>query len=233
MSEVNSPMLPTGVGPAARLETERLHLCAARLEFVDVVREAIAASIVELRRTLPWARTIARPGEPDSERSMVAPFTEFCAMFDRGESFTYVAFERDAEAGEFRQRDQTARRAVGAASLKRTAAPDAFEIGYWIRSDCTSRGFATELAGALVRAAFDLHGARRIELSTAVDNPASARVAAKLGFVREATLRERHPNPDGTFADAHLHSLFRAEYPDTPAARLRLSALDATGMRIL
>jgi [ribosomal protein S5]-alanine N-acetyltransferase len=56
------------------------------------------------------------------------------------------------------------------------------EIGYWIGKPWWGQGFATEAAEALVRYCF---GSRRIGRLTCchfVDNPASARVIAKLGF---------------------------------------------------
>jgi RimJ/RimL family protein N-acetyltransferase len=56
------------------------------------------------------------------------------------------------------------------------------ELGYWIARACWGRGYATE-AGQAVVAMADM-GLRlpRLAASHALDNPASARVLAKLGF---------------------------------------------------
>jgi len=61
------------------------------------------------------------------------------------------------------------------------AGDGAAELGYWIARPYWGLGFATEAAGALVRAARTL-GHRRIRARHAVDNPASGRVLRKLGF---------------------------------------------------
>jgi RimJ/RimL family protein N-acetyltransferase len=58
------------------------------------------------------------------------------------------------------------------------------EIGYWIGKPWWGHGFATEAARALVDHCFDAGGIRRLTCGHFVDNPASARVIAKLGFRR-------------------------------------------------
>ena len=55
-----------------------------------------------------------------------------------------------------------------------------FALGkfYW------GQGYATEAVGRLVRFAFEVLNAPRVAASHALDNPASARVLSKLGFVQ-------------------------------------------------
>lgn len=57
------------------------------------------------------------------------------------------------------------------------------EIGYWIGKPWWGHGFATEAAHTLVDYCFS-SGFRRLTCGHFVDNPASARVIAKLGFRR-------------------------------------------------
>lgn len=57
----------------------------------------------------------------------------------------------------------------------------AVELGYWIARTAWGRGYATEAARALIAAARAL-GHRRLVAGHFVDNPASGRVLAKLGF---------------------------------------------------
>jgi len=64
------------------------------------------------------------------------------------------------------------------------------EIGYWIRSDETGRGIATEVARHILHTGFTDLNMHRIILRIAVGNHSSERVAEKLGFVREGVLRE-------------------------------------------
>jgi RimJ/RimL family protein N-acetyltransferase len=56
------------------------------------------------------------------------------------------------------------------------------EIGYWIGRPWWGQGFATEAAGALVGHCFSAAGFERVTCGHFVDNPASAKVIAKLGF---------------------------------------------------
>lgn len=64
------------------------------------------------------------------------------------------------------------------------------EIGYWIRTEDTGQGIATEATRAALRIGFEALYMHRMILRVAIGNHASERVAAKLGFVREGVLRE-------------------------------------------
>ncbi len=63
------------------------------------------------------------------------------------------------------------------------------EIGYWVPSPMWGQGYATEAAGAVCRAAFRWLRLHRVEAQVRPINPASARVLAHLGFVREGIRR--------------------------------------------
>lgn len=64
------------------------------------------------------------------------------------------------------------------------------EIGYWVRSDETSKGICTEAVDRILKETFDGLGYHKAVLRIAVGNVASDRVAQKLGFTREGILRE-------------------------------------------
>ncbi|WP_295639434.1 GNAT family N-acetyltransferase [Novosphingobium sp.] len=71
------------------------------------------------------------------------------------------------------------------------------ELGYWIAQPHWNKGYATEAARALLRLAGTL-GHKQIAAHHFVDNPASARVLAKIGFrptgqiaLRSSVARER------------------------------------------
>ncbi len=63
--------------------------------------------------------------------------------------------------------------------------PPALELGYGVAEAHWGRGYATEIAGALVRYGFDTLGLAEIRASLDAANAASARVLAKLGFLFE------------------------------------------------
>ena len=62
--------------------------------------------------------------------------------------------------------------------------PGQAEIGYWIGKPWWGNGYATEAAGTLMKYCFGEVGFRRLTCGHFIDNPASARVIAKLGFRR-------------------------------------------------
>jgi RimJ/RimL family protein N-acetyltransferase len=63
--------------------------------------------------------------------------------------------------------------------------PNEVELGYGLRRSSWGRGYATELARALIRRAFGEPGARRVVASVAAANLASIRVLEKAGLRRE------------------------------------------------
>jgi len=66
-------------------------------------------------------------------------------------------------------------------------------LGYWIGRTWWGRGYATEAAAALADHALSNLGVERIEALVFPDNPASARVLEKAGFIRAG--RGTHPAP--------------------------------------
>ena len=71
---------------------------------------------------------------------------------------------------------------IGMCSLMRRVGEGALEIGYWVRTDMTGRGVATEAAKLLTNAALALSGIERVEIHHDAANIASARVPEKLGY---------------------------------------------------
>lgn len=93
------------------------------------------------------------------------------------------------------------------------------EIGYWAAPHARGRGLTTAAVAAVCRYAFDELGLPRVEWVAGVGNDASRRVAEKVGFVVEATSRQRlvlH----GHREDAWVGGLLPTDLPE--AARLEL-----------
>jgi RimJ/RimL family protein N-acetyltransferase len=93
-----------------------------------------------------------------------------------------------------------------------------FEIGYWVRQDAEGRGYASETVQLLARLAFDELDANRVELRIDTRNVRSLRVADRLGFVLEGTLRRKMPAPGGSPTDMHVLALLPDEYRQLPWA---------------
>ncbi|MCN9240889.1 GNAT family N-acetyltransferase [Streptomyces sp. RY43-2] len=95
---------------------------------------------------------------------------------------------------------------LGRAALRHVALPEGTaEVAYWTASAARGRGIAPRAVTALTRWAFESIGFHRLELTHAVHNEASCRVAEKTGFALEGTKRSALLHPDG-WHDMHLHA---------------------------
>jgi RimJ/RimL family protein N-acetyltransferase len=207
------------VTPAYSIHTSRLLIRCWALEDAPAVKDAIEANLEPMRPWMPWLAQYPVPIE-----AQVADLRGMRRKFDGDEDYCYGVFDRPS--GEV----------VGGCGLHPRSGPDSRELGYWIRADRWGQGLATELAAALIRVGFEVLGVGRIDLRCEPANRASARVAEKLGFRHEATLRRRLGSAsDGPLRDAMIYSLLAEELPGSPAEnRARdLEAFDAIGTRIL
>lgn len=134
---------------------------------IDQLLEVIHASQPELARWLPWAEPMpTRTVELETVRGAERAFTE-----DR--DYGYFLIER--ASGDL----------VGCAGLH-PKSTGVVEIGYWVRSDRTRRGYATLAAGALCHAAFKhLPEVEKVIIRMDQGNVASAAIPPKLGFSLE------------------------------------------------
>ncbi|MEN9620852.1 MAG: hypothetical protein RL499_1045 [Actinomycetota bacterium] len=85
-------------------------------------------------------------------------------------------------------------------------------VGYNLSRDEWGRGLASEALDAVVRFAFTVLGAHRIEAETIVDNTASVRLLERLGFVCEGVRRDYSLEDDGQFHDSAFYALLDATY---------------------
>jgi len=83
-------------------------------------------------------------------------------------------------------------------------------LSYWVRPEARGTGVATTATRALVAWSFGELGLQRLQLGHSAHNTASCRVAAKLGFPAEGTLRQAGRHADG-WHDLHVHARLRHE----------------------
>jgi RimJ/RimL family protein N-acetyltransferase len=182
-----------------------------------LLKEAVDASLDHLRPWMPWAHA-----EPQTVEQKVELLRAFRGQFDLGQNFVYGLFSRD-EA-----------QLVGGSGFHLRVGDDAFEIGYWIRASEDGKGLATESTAALTQVGFEVCEVDRIEIHVEPENEKSARIPQKLGYVEEARLRRRlYPSPGGEPRDMVVFTMFRSDYPASPAAPTELEAYDALGERVL
>jgi ribosomal-protein-serine acetyltransferase len=97
---------------------------------------------------------------------------------------------------------------VGAASLMTRMGPGVLEVGYWVHSDFSGRGYATAAAVALTQVALSLETVERVAIRHDARNRASARVAERAGYVEVA----RRPSTlDGHGGEADIEVVW--EHP--------------------
>lgn len=95
--------------------------------------------------------------------------------------------------------------------LARNDDPAIGEIGYWCAAPARGQGVMTRAVGVVCRWGFEALGLARIEWYAVVGNIASRRVAERVGFSVEGTLRSRLDIGDGARHDAWVGSLLRSD----------------------
>lgn len=173
-----------------RLTTRRLLLRTPHPDDAEPLNTAILESFTELNAWVPWA--VSPPSVADTRA--------FCetSQTQRAEGTACALLMLDGADG-------TVVGATGYPRLDRTV--PSFEIGYWCRTPLCGRGFATEVTEALTRHAFDVLGARRVELRIDDRNLRSAAVAERLGFALEGVLRRNVRDHHGRVCDTRVYSL--------------------------
>jgi ribosomal-protein-serine acetyltransferase len=173
------------------LLTDRLLLEPVTPEHVPAMWAATEASMPQLHRWMPWAK-----------QASLANSTEFAERAEddwaAGRDFVFAVMLDGEYAGGF--------------GLHSYRLEGLGELGYWIRTDLAGRGYTTEAGGAVVTFAFEAVKLYRLELRAGVENLASQRVAEKLGFLREGTLRKGAPlGMEGGY-DCHIYGLLAADW---------------------
>jgi ribosomal-protein-serine acetyltransferase len=155
----------------------------------------VDANREHLQRFLPWARVATL----ESERAFVRASLE---RFSRGGGFDGGLRLAGALVG-----------ALGVFNVR----PDVrrAELGYWLAEQVQGRGVMTRAVAGLAGELFEVQGYNRLEIRCQAENLRSRRVAERLGFKHEGTLRSVHPAPGGLAADLEVFGLMRPEWQRT------------------
>lgn len=173
------------------ITTNRLILRGIRVEDAQALFEAKVESYESLHQWMPWAKK----NETLEETQKMA--AESQKKFERREDLMILGFSRDD--GRF----------IVSSGLHRMDWDlRIFEIGYWVRTSETGKGYASETANALTRYAFHALNASKVKISHASGNDASARVIEKLGFKKEGVFARDAKLPDGRIVDHHWYARF-------------------------
>jgi RimJ/RimL family protein N-acetyltransferase len=178
------------------LETRRLMLRSFRSDDAQILHEALVESIDQLRSHLwflPWV--VEEPTLQSAEARCRSAEANFLLRTD----LPFLAFAK--ETG----------RLVASVGLHRTDwdIPKT-EVGYWVRTSETGKGYASEGVGALTSWALQVLRARRVELVTDEGNARSRAVAGRCGFTLESVLHNVMKAPDGGLRNSCVYAKFPA-----------------------
>lgn len=86
------------------------------------------------------------------------------------------------------------------------------EIGYFLFSPFTKKGYVTEAVQAVQTWAFE-HGFHRLQIRMDTGNTASENVPKRLGYVKEGDMREEHYSPHfNAFRNLRTYALLKQEW---------------------
>ena len=209
-------MSRTYLGPAYRIESERLVIRCYNPKDALHLQKSIQESVEHLRPWMPWVKS-----EPEELKVKIERLRMFRADFDLSKNYIYGVFDPDETE------------LVGGTGLHPRVGLNAFEIGYWIHVNHINKGYATEISAALTKVAFEIENINRVEIHCDPNNIKSAAIPKKLGYVYEATLRNRTKNIEGELIDSMIWSLLKEDYSKSPATKAKIVAYDTFGNQII
>ncbi|MDL4839263.1 GNAT family N-acetyltransferase [Aquibacillus rhizosphaerae] len=164
-----------------RFETERLSIRLPLPGDGEAVYNSIEASIEDLRDWLPFAQ------KQQSKEQVEVNIREAHINFLNREDLRLLIFLK--ETGDL----------VGSSGLHRIDwnVPK-FEIGYWIDSRFSGKGYMSEAVEGITSFAFDHLHAKRVEIRCDAVNYKSKAIPEKLNYQLEGILRNEDRSVDGS-----------------------------------
>jgi RimJ/RimL family protein N-acetyltransferase len=163
---------PTLLDFPEKIESERLYIRPCLPDDGKIVHETIVRSKEQLKMWLPFAKEDRTVDEV--EDGIRQSYAEFIKRTD----FRLHIFLKETD--EF----------IGSTGFHRVdwEIPKV-EIGYWLDTRHTRKGYMREVVQTLTTFAFDTLQVNRVEIRCDEKNIASRRIPEKLGYVLEGTLR--------------------------------------------
>ncbi|MFD1387725.1 GNAT family N-acetyltransferase [Oceanobacillus sp. FSL W7-1293] len=173
-----------------QFETERLIIRAPKPEDWKSIYTAMQASINELKPWLPFARQ--EQTEQDVQKTTKEAYLNFLSR----EDLRFHAF--DKETGEFM---------ISSGLHRINWDVRKFEIGYWIDTKHSGKGYVTELVKGLTSFAFRELDANRVEIRCDPKNSKSKTVAERSGFELEGILKNDVIEGNGELRDTCIFAV--------------------------
>jgi RimJ/RimL family protein N-acetyltransferase len=149
--------------PAEELVDGDFILRKWQLSDAEALNAAANSSIAELARWMPWA-------EDGYDLPKAQQFLDFTTKaWTAGDEYDFAIMVDGQAKGSFGLMKPVSK------------APDTLEIGYWLDSQVTGRGFATRATALLTRVAFEV-GAEHVQIRHDERNFRSGAIPRRLGF---------------------------------------------------
>lgn len=180
---------------ALHIETQRLLIRPYVESDAALLKEAIDASLVSLKKFMPWAQF-----EPTTKADKLALIKERKDKIEKDLDYTLGIFHKENK------------HFIGSTGLHKRSEKGIFEIGYWQSTQFEGNGFITEACKALCHFAFTKLDAEKIEIYCNVNNIKSAAIPKKLGFDLEYTFRSLQLENDGNRIQKQCWVLFKEDW---------------------
>jgi RimJ/RimL family protein N-acetyltransferase len=169
--------------------------------------------------TLQTTRLHLRPIAPDDAPAIHAYMSDPIVtaflpegIFDEAAARNFAQKQSGEDATEVAVIEKASGQLIGHMPFHLWFSPETYEIGWAFSRAAQGKGYATEAAGALMTYAFETLKAHRVIATCQPENPASWRVAEKLGLRREAHFRSALLQPSGEWWDEYFYALLAEEY---------------------
>lgn len=192
-----------------KIETERLTIRCYHPTDAILLKQSIDESIEHLLPWMPWAKN-----EPESLQTKIDRLRRYRGRFDLGEDYVFGIFNKDES------------HLIGSTGLHTRLGENAREIGYWINAQQIKKGYALETVKALTKVGFEIEELERIEIHCAPNNIGSQSIPKKMGYIHEATLKDRSIDSAGEKRDTMIWTMFKENYVKSTLKSFKLKAYD-------
>ena len=176
------------------LETERLILEPIREKHHQVINTEIRKSHTALSRWLFWVNPV-----PEIEQTLA-----FCQDCHK----KYIE-KKNLQLAIINKQNGAFIGCIGVHDFNYKGEESCFNIGYWISSDHSGKGYMLEALRALSDYSFNRLGANKLYITNDSENLTSNKLAKNAGFTLIETINQHIKNTEGNLRDTNVYRLTR------------------------
>lgn len=177
------------------ITTPRMILRPPALGDGELVNAAIIESFDRLHSYMPWAN--------------VKPTPEGTEIFVRQAAANWIIKENREPYLPLFMFDRVTNLFIGSTGYHHfNWEVPSLEIGYWIRTICAGQGLMTEAVSAVTQYAFDHFYIQRVTITCDINNERSKKLAERLGYIHEGTMKANRRTIDGNISDTLIFARY-------------------------